>query len=273
MKVFAIRWLRWLAWFVVATLFAAACVFLANWQFDRREQAVAKIERMLQNYDRTPIDYLEIESLSSDSIIDYEWHPVFLEGRYLSEKELLVRNRPIAGTPGFIQLVPFQLTSGEIVLLERGWIAADSNLAPAKSFTPSTEFKKISGRVKLSELTPNRESPVGFVTSIKLDELAQLLELPLEQEFYLRLIQEQPAEVSLPQPLSKPILDEGNHLSYAVQWILFAIMGFFALFWAIRQEQQFRRMEKDPSYVPSSLRKKITDGDIEDEILDASQKR
>jgi hypothetical protein len=47
-------------------------------------------------------------------------------------------------------------------------------------------------------------------------------------------------------------------------------MGFFALFWAIRQEQEYRRIEKDPTYVPRSVRnRKRTDGDIEDEILDA----
>jgi cytochrome oxidase assembly protein ShyY1 len=92
----------------------------------------------------------------------------------------------------------------------------------------------------------------------------------LEPEFYLRVISETPSEASSPQPLSKPKLDEGNHLSYAVQWILFAVMGFFALFWAIRQEQEYRRIEKDPNYVPRSQRNpKRTDGDIEDELLDA----
>ena len=258
---------------MVATIFAAACVVLANWQFDRREQAVSKIQRMVDNYDRAPIDYYDLQMLDYESIVNLEWHPVSLDGRYLAEKELLVRNRPIAGTPGFIQLVPFQLTTGEIVLIERGWIAADSNLAPARSFAPSLQPRQLTARVKLSELTPNRESPAGFVTSIKLDELAGLVDQSLEQEFYLRLIEENPSETFLPQPLSKPVLDEGNHLSYAVQWILFAVMGFFALFWAIRQEQRFKRMENDPSYIPLSRKKKISDGDIEDQILDRNQQR
>jgi len=65
------------------------------------------------------------------------------------------------------------------------------------------------------------------------------------------------------------VLDEGNHLSYAVQWIIFAVMGFFALFWAIRQEQEYRRMEKDPTYIPRSARRKANlDARVEDEILD-----
>jgi hypothetical protein len=48
-------------------------------------------------------------------------------------------------------------------------------------------------------------------------------------------------------------------------------MGFFALFWAIRQEREYRRMDQDPTYVPRSARKKKrTDADVEDELLDST---
>jgi cytochrome oxidase assembly protein ShyY1 len=91
----------------------------------------------------------------------------------------------------------------------------------------------------------------------------------LETNFYLRMVSESPAESPNPQPLSRPVLDEGNHLSYAVQWIIFAVLGFYALFWAIRQEREYRRMEKDPNYIPRSARKKANvDSSVEDEILD-----
>lgn len=270
MKLMAKTWLRWLSWFLLASLFAASCVALATWQFDRRDQAVSKIQRMVENYDKTPIDYSSISALSLEQVTEYEWIPVELEGRYLTDQELLVRNRPIAGQPGFLQIVPFQLSSGELVVIERGWIPADSDLAPAVSMTPASEQKTVVARVRLGELTPNRDSPAGFATSIHLESLSKILGNNIEQQFYLRLISESPGEPSSPQPLRKPTLDEGNHLSYAVQWILFALMGFFALFWAIRQEREYRRMEKDPSYIPRSARKrKRTDADVEDELLDA----
>jgi len=269
-KLMSKAWLRWLSWFLFASLFAAACVGLANWQFDRREQAVSKIQRMVDNYDKSAISVEPLYALTLDEVTQFEWTPVELNGKYLTDKELLVRNRPIAGQPGFIQLVPFELTSGEVLIIERGWIPANSELAPAISMTPSNEHKEIIARVLLSELTPNRDSPDGFVTSIHLESLETTLGESLEQQFYLRLMAESPGEARAPQPLSKPNLDEGNHLSYAVQWILFALMGFFALFWAIRQEQEYRRIEKDSDYVPRAVRnRKRTDGDVEDELLDA----
>ena len=270
MKLLAKSWIRWTAWFLVAVSFAAACVVLANWQLDRRDQAVSKIERMVQNYDKPAIGFSEVKGLSIAEVTSLEWTPVELTGSYLVADELLVRNRPIAGQPGFLQVIPFRVTTGETVLIERGWIPADSNLAPATVMTPGAEQKTVTARIRLGELTPNRDSPLGFATSLHLESLDELVASDLEQGLYLRLVSETPGEPSTPQPLGKPLLDEGIHLSYAVQWGLFALMGFFALFWAIRQEREYRRLEKDPNYVPRASRsRKRSDGDIEDELLDA----
>jgi cytochrome oxidase assembly protein ShyY1 len=244
-------------------------VGLASWQIERRSEAVSKIERIANNYDLEKLSFEEVSSLSGNSLVGYEWRQVELSGSYLVADTLLVRNRAIAGQPGFVQLVPFLLETGKIVVVERGWIAADSDLNPSNTFLPSESVKSLVARVRLGETIPNRESPSGQVTSINLPEIKQLISLDVEQDFYLRMVSESPAESSYPQPLSRPILDEGNHLSYAVQWIIFAVMGFLALFWAIRQEQEFRRMERDPTYVPRSLRRKANaDSSVEDEILD-----
>ena len=262
-------WIRWTGWLLVACTFALACVGLASWQIERRSEAVSKIERVASNYDLEKISLEEVSSLSGDSVVAYEWRKVELSGRYVADDTLLVRNRAIAGQPGFVQLVPFFLETGETVLVERGWIAADSDLNPSNTFLPAESLKTIVARVRLGETIPNRESPTGQLTSINLPEIEKIFSFVVEKDFYLRMVSESPSESSYPQPLSRPVLDEGNHLSYAVQWIIFALMGFFALFWAIRQEQEFRRMEKDPTYVPRSLRRKANeDSSVEDEILD-----
>lgn len=253
----------------MASTFAIACVALASWQIDRRAEAVSKIQRVAANYDLPPVKFGDVSTLDEESVVAFEWRNVQLSGRYLVEDALLVRNRAIAGQPGFVQLVPFELSTGEIVVIERGWISADSELNPSNAFMPSGSQKEVIARVRLSEEIPNRESPEGQLTSINLGEIETVLDNSVETDFYLRLVSESPAEPSYPQPLSRPVLDEGNHLSYAVQWIIFAIMGFFALFWAIRQETEYRKMEKDPSYVPRSLRRKANqDSSVEDEILD-----
>jgi len=272
MSFLATSWKRWLAWFLLAVLFATACVFLAIWQLERRDELVSKIQRMVNNYDSAVVDYSAIASLSESEVVEFEWHPISLTGSYQIQDQLLVRNRPIAGQPGFLQLVPFRLLTGELLLIERGWIPADSSLAPSSTLTPGSDPRTITARLRLSELTPNRQSPAGQVTSIHLQDIRNLLAQDLETDFYLRLISEPASELAIPQPLGKPLLDEGNHLSYAVQWILFALMGFYALYWAIRQEREFRRIESDPDYVPKKKKKKRSevDSDTEDSLLDAN---
>jgi len=264
-------WIRWTGWLLVAIVFAVACVALASWQIDRRSEAVSKIERVSSNYTLDPLGFSNVSILEGADVVSFEWRQILLSGRYITDGSLLVRNRAVAGQPGFIQLIPFELESGEIVIVERGWIAADSNLEANEEFLPTDAKKEIIARLRLSESVPNRKSPAGQVTSINLPELKTKLALPVKTDFYVQLISESPDESSYPQPLSKPVLDEGNHLSYAVQWILFALMGFFALFWAIRQEREFKRMENDPNYVPkSSKRRKNVDSIVEDDILDRS---
>ena len=258
-----------MAWFVIAMLFATACGFLANWQFQRRAQAVAKIELILKNYDVSPVPLTEVVPRSKAEVRESQWRPISLRGRYLTEFTTLVRNRPVAGTAGYLQLIPFEAETGEVVIIERGWIPTGSNNdLPDSDFSVSTEPRTLVGRLRLGEADTTRDSPVGQIASIYLPDIANQTKLTgLETRFYLRLVSELPSDSTYPQPLGKPTLDEGNHLSYALQWILFAVMGFWALIWGIRQEQQHRRQEKESTYARSKkLRRSDLDNAAEDSL-------
>ncbi|MSX42544.1 MAG: hypothetical protein F2791_03200, partial [Actinobacteria bacterium] len=132
----------------MACTFALACMGLASWQIERRSEAVAKIERVASNYDLEKVTLEDVSSLSGDSVVAYEWRKVELTGNYLVDDSLLVRNRAIAGQPGFVQLIPFLLETGTVIVVERGWIAADSNLNPSQEFLPSESVKTLLARVR-----------------------------------------------------------------------------------------------------------------------------
>ena len=269
MNLLATSWKRWLTWFVLAVLFAIACGFLANWQLNRRAEAVSKIELVLKNYNQEPITFEELMDFDEAEVRANQWRPVSLEGQYIDGESILVRSRPVAGTAGFLQLALFQSLSGESLIVERGWIPTGSKQAtPDVSFSISSEKRVLVGRIRIGEANTNRESPEGQIASIFLPKLAEITDQEnLQQGFYLRLVSESPADSSYPQPLGKPTLDEGNHLSYAVQWILFAVMGFWALIWGIRQEQEYRRVETDMSYMPKKkIRKSDLDNAAEDQL-------
>jgi cytochrome oxidase assembly protein ShyY1 len=257
-------WRRWLAWLLLAIVFAVACGFLSNWQFNRRTEALAKMNQLASNYDRQPVDLGFTKFKSKD-----EWLPIKLTGHFLPENTLLVRNRPYNGDPGFLELIPFQRQDGLVLAIETGWLPADDRLSPPKNFPkPSNETQTIWGRIRPSEPTLNRDAPAGQIGTINVPSFMNKIGVKdrAVDEFYLSLGQNNFASAGLPKLLARPQLDEGNHLSYALQWIVFALLAFAALLWAIRQEIHFKRLATDPSYKPK-VRKKVGDDDNNAEDL------
>jgi cytochrome oxidase assembly protein ShyY1 len=259
-------WRRWLAWLLLSVVFAIACGFLSNWQFNRRTEALGKMQQLAQNYDRAPVELTWSSYKTKD-----EWLPVKMTGHFLPDNTLLVRNRPLNGAPGYLELIPFQRQDGVIVGIQAGWLPADDRLNPPKVFPkPSLETQEIWGRIRPSEPTLDREAPAGQIATINLPTFVQKVGVKdrAVTKFYVALGENNFAKDGLPKLLSRPQLDEGNHLSYALQWIVFAVLAFSALVWAVRQEIRFKRMAADPNYRPK-VRKKVGDEDnaAEDIIL------
>jgi len=258
-------WRRWVAWLLLAVVFAIACGFLSNWQFSRRTEALTKMTQLAANYDRTPVEITSTQYRVKD-----EWLPVKLTGHFLPDNTLLVRNRPLNGAAGYLELIPFQREDGLIVAIQSGWLPADERLNPPKVFAkPGSETQTIWGRIRPSEPTLDRDAPAGQIATINLPTFVKKIGVKDRAitEFYVVLGDNNFAKDGLPKLLSRPQLDEGNHLSYAMQWIVFAVMAFAALVWAVRQEIRFKRMAADPNYRPK-VRKKVGDEDkaVEDAL-------
>lgn len=118
MTYLAESWKRWLVWLVLVIVFATACVFLSEWQFERRAARVAEIELVQQNFDKPAEAIAAVDLTAKES----KWTPVRVTGEYLNEDQVLVRNRPRSGQPGFETVVPFRTSDGQIFAVSRGWL-------------------------------------------------------------------------------------------------------------------------------------------------------
>ena len=264
-------WKRWLGWFLIATVFAVACFFLANWQFNRRGEALTKIDLVTKNYNQAPVELEALIGTDGLAATD-EWRPISLTGQFLPEQAVLVRNRPYNGSPGFLQVIPFQLTSGKLVAVETGWLPTDEKLdAPKVIPLPNGEPQTIWGRPRPAEPSLGRDAPAGQIATINITTLEAKTSVSgkFYQDFYVRLGESYVTSKPFPKTLPMPELTEGNHLSYALQWILFALMALSALVWGVRQEREFRRNAEDPNYVPKKRRKQLGDEDkaVEDSLV------
>ncbi|GAA3053462.1 MULTISPECIES: SURF1 family protein [Actinomycetes] len=235
----------WLGWLAVCVGFAVACVFLGQWQLDRREQAMEDINRVVANYDEDPVPYAEVRELYRSPEADDEWTVTTLRGEYLSDDVRLVRNRGHSGSVGYEQVVPFRTHDGDVVVISRGWLPTDSTDAsrPAYMPEPPRGEAEVTVRLKPGEPDIDRDAPDGQLASIDLDEYETQLGYDLVTGAYGLMAGEDPAPDQQPRQLARPELDEGPHLSYSMQWYAFGLLGFVGWGYAARLTARNRDLD------------------------------
>jgi len=267
---------RWLGYVAVAVLFAIACVGLANWQLARRTEALTEIDRVNVNWDSAPRPLSEVLPKLTSYSDDDKWMPVTLHGHYLTDDQLLARGRPLDGAAGFEVLVPFQLANGTVFVVDRGWIPT-GNDQDEPDTVPAAPTGEVTVVVRIKQGEPTvlgRSAPAGQIATIHLPDIAERVGEPTYTGAYGILASEDPSPAVVPTAATKPIPDEGPHLSYAFQWIVFALMGFFGLGWAIRQEYRIRNSEDPEERKRAAERRRKadlkpkSDAEVEDELLD-----
>ncbi|HEX6955360.1 MAG TPA: SURF1 family protein [Agromyces sp.] len=271
---------RWAGYLALVVVFAIACSALGTWQFNRRAEALAEVARIDANYDADPIPVAEALPDREGFDIDQRWQVVSLSGEYLHDEEVVVRNRPGAGSTGFEVLTPMRLDDGTVFVVDRGWIPQDSEGRPSE-VPPAPEGPvEVTARLKAGEqqIAGRTSSGTEFAT-IDLDELAERVGEPTYTGAYGILVQTGADAAEPPLALPRPVRDEGPHLSYALQWFVFALMGFVALAWFANQERKLlaadaaerpgspHRPAAEPKRPPKPARSR-SDADVEDEILD-----
>ena len=263
--------IRWTIYVGVAIVFAIVCGFLANWQFDRSEGRNEEIAIVEQNYEREPVPF--DEAVADSDVFDpqTEWLPVTLEGHYLVDEQLLARNRPHGGSSAFEVLVPFELTDGRIIIVNRGWVAPGEGPLPDYiPEPPSEESVTVVVRLRPTDMVPRsgRGAPEGQVPTINLPAIAEITGENTITTVYGLMVSENPAVADVPHKVDPPTEDPGPHLSYAIQWILFAIMGFIFIIYIIRTERAQRREDAGGPAVKVK-RRRDADAEQEDALLDA----
>ncbi len=256
---------RWLGYLSLTIAFAVVSSMFGMWQWDRRGQAVAAMEKVESHFDRTPVPLEDLLSAQPSLDTGDEWIPVIVKGHYLGEEMVLVRTRPRSGAVGFEILVPF-VTDDLAVIVNRGWIPTGETRDFPDS-VPQTPEGQVSlvARVKPTEpLLAGRGAPEGQIASIHLPTLQTMTTPVVREDFFLVLGAEEPSVTPSPLPQERPQLDEGPHLSYTFQWYLFALMAFGGLWYMLRQDIRLSRGE-------DIGRRKNRDDQEEDALLEDSQ--
>ena len=213
----------WLRRLLMALLLILALGFarLGVWQLSRLHQRRAANLVTLAARSAPPV-LLPGSALQRPAMLIE--HRVIARGRYDHDHDIVLREEALQGVPGVHLVTPLRMTGTDTALLvDRGFVPAPD----AVSVEP--ERLREPGDVVAEGIAAGLGSgggkPIvhgGRTTWARLDLAALRSRLPYPiLSVYLRQVPG-PGVPSFPRRLDPPAVDEGPHLSYAVQWFLFA---------------------------------------------------
>ena len=220
-------------------LAAAGFVRLGFWQLHRLAERRASNRLILAAREAPVVDLTEIPAGSIDSLIERR---VSGRGRYDHAHEIVLRGEALQGVPGVNVVTPLRLTGSDTaVLVERGFVPTPDAVTVDVDTLVEPGEVEVTGLAGRLEPGGGRPLQRGGKTTWARPDLAALrdsLPYPLLSIIVRQL--PQPSLPSFPRRLDPPAIDEGPHLSYALQWFFFATLATAFAFLVIGRTRESR---------------------------------
>ena len=207
---------------------AAVMVSLGLWQLDRLAWKEGKLDQIAKALAADPVPLGDL--VASD---DTAFTPVVLEGR-LGSVELFVLTSSRDYGAGYRVIAPFETLGGRSVLLDRGYVTLEGRAA----FRPVQEGIQVTGTLHIPDdrnsSTPENDVDGNIWFARDVDDMAAIL----GTDPVLVVAMSDTGQGVLPMPVD-PATIPNNHLSYAIQWFLFATVWVgvtSVLAWRIRAQ-------------------------------------
>ncbi|GAA1253425.1 SURF1 family protein [Kitasatospora nipponensis] len=220
-----------------------AMILLGRWQYHRYEQTNQQNAVTATAMQAPPVAIDTVSRPGGTVPTADTYRPVTATGHYDPSREFVIRHRTAAdgGTIGYYVITPLVTDSGELVLVNRGWIASgqDATVYPAVPPAPSGELTA-TGRLRPDEtfkstnIAEHGGLPDRMFMRIDSSAQAARLKQPVVAG-YLELVSTSPTppaadeaeHVPAPNVTStsdQAVVGQGVHLPYAIQWWLFAAL-------------------------------------------------
>ena len=240
---------RMVSLFFVVLVVVPSFLLLARWQVHRLDERKAANSIVTTNEAKptVPVDAVMTAGANPNVVgDDLQWRHITATGYYDQTATQLVRQRTQDGSNGYWVMTPL-VTAHGVLAVNRGWIAAGASAVTSPT-VPAAPIGTVSvlGRVQPTEDAGPRplDLPIGQVTDLDVRAVAASGQV---YPGYLQLLSSTPAETGNPVLLSipEPPLDDGPHLSYALQWVTFAFIAIGGFVVLLRGEARRRREDEE----------------------------
>ncbi len=242
---------RWIAFHLLVVAGIVVMINLGLWQLERldarrefNERVVARSDEPVERLDLLLRDTAPDGGAGDAAIRDLEWRTVVATGTYRPGEQFLVVNRSQNGRAGVNVATPMTLPDGRALIVNRGFVplGIDVPAAPAGEVAVHGVVRPSQER-RTGQLTDPAGGVLTEVQRIDIDRLAPQIDGDLVP-VYVDLLDSTPAEQpGFPEPVIRPDLSEGSHLSYAVQWFIFATS--VAVGWVLAVRYSVTKRQRD----------------------------
>jgi surfeit locus 1 family protein len=234
---------KWLLPTLLVFLGTALCIRLGIWQLDRLDQRRAFNAQVVSMRAANPLD---LNNEVPDAISTMEWRAVTVIGEYDFDDQIALRNQYNGDQYGYHLVTPL-LFNGTAVLVDRGWIPADGNSAPADwrkydedgTVTVTGQIRLGNGKPTLggvADALPENGDPLFVWNNLDLKQVAAQLEFPILDVYIQPNVEISDTIPPIPyQPVV--MITEGSHFGYALQWFTFAAILFLGYPFFLRRQK------------------------------------
>ena len=192
-------------------LFIFAVLLLGTWQVFRLNLKNNLISTLENN--------LKKNSISFNEDLDKEYTKVLLKKKDLKSKIFLYHLNK--GEIGFKVIVPYQVNSSLVVLVDKGWIRKDKINLIKNTLLNEDVIEGYTKKIREKNLfTPNNNIKEDFLYSVETDSLKKSLNKNI---YPLLIIQTSKTNKDI-VPNDYAIRLPNNHLQYAITWYGLALV-------------------------------------------------
>ena len=242
MEIFKIFSRKWLLFTVLIVLSMVLFVRLGFWQLDRLEQKRTYNAIMAERWRETPFD-LSAMSLPQN-LDDLEFRRIQAEGDFDYANQIILKSQIYYDAPGIALVTPFVFAEGQAILVARGWVPADQASPQSLAQLLEPPGAPVIGLIKPSQAPPNGQPSLPPATPqtewFRIDIPAIQAQMPyVLQPAWIQQLPETGRPIDrLPIREEPMALNEGNHMSYAVQWFSFALIAGFGYIMFVRYRER-----------------------------------
>ena len=243
---------RWIISSVLIVILVVTMVNLGFWQLRRLHERRTYNAGVRHNQQEQPVDIGALMHPGDPYSVghDQNYRQTSATGTYDTSQEIIIRSRSLNDGPGVWIATPLRLADGSAVVVVRGFVpTAGTPDAVPKDAEPPAGPVAITGFVQETQtkaLLESSDPPDGHLTDMARVDLARMqkqMPYPLDPA-WISLQTQQPAQTTeFPRIVPAPTLDDGPHLSYAIQWFIFSTIAIIG--WPLILRRKARDLERE----------------------------